>query len=543
MGSLTYVLRDVNTAVGIPGQDVKIRIGPGFVIDADTHTFSDVTGKPGAYKITDSSVIKTGFYKAYVNGVEDESFGGPNGREIIRGSDLVMKTGGTMTGDLNMGGNKMKALPDPIDNDEPATKGYSLGIFLPLSAAAAFVDLGSAQTITAEKIFNNIKIAQLRQHLSTAGWRVTGYTGSDSDVASTLMNKGWIEGKFITIANANGTFLKISSSVAQQIFSDLVFKKDPPFFMKDPTHLLHGTNKRYLESYVGKILSGIASGSINAFQQSGNIRRVIPNGTQEDHKVYTTVGAAKTDAEESAGVFEMINIILEGSGTDEIVPTNWNLLPAEPLAEYVNYSAVSRLIIMRVAEDNYVGGDPINRPIISTLTVDNENEDAVTGFKDVIFKGTMFTNKYNNGSGAYNFENVHFEDIPIMHNVQYSFNSDCSGVIYDSILKKFIFLNNIEQKRVQGKFGGTMAVASTLTLGDGNYWFLTGGGTLSFINNTGWEINSEITLELDSSTTIEHAQLGIGDQAGFIMKSGSDYTGIGYKVFFLNRQKTHWIEK
>lgn len=89
MATLNYVLRDPVTGVGIPEQAVKLRIGPGFA--TDTHTLTDVSGKPGAYQIVDMSAVAKGEYELWVNGVKDTSFGR---REITKQSDILLISDG-----------------------------------------------------------------------------------------------------------------------------------------------------------------------------------------------------------------------------------------------------------------------------------------------------------------------------------------------------------------------------------------------------------------------------------------------------------------
>lgn len=76
MHSATITLRDLTTGAGIAGLTVTLR-GPADSYTANLYTATGVAGKPGAYEFVG---VVFGKYKLFVNGVEDKTFGGDNGR-------------------------------------------------------------------------------------------------------------------------------------------------------------------------------------------------------------------------------------------------------------------------------------------------------------------------------------------------------------------------------------------------------------------------------------------------------------------------------
>lgn len=111
MSTFTFTLRDLDTGAGRTGLSCKYRHDDdGFASDlVITITETDPINKPGVYE---SDFPPTNIYKLWVSGSEEPSFGGDNGRPLVNPDDLLFLSGGTMTGALNMGGEKITNLDD-----------------------------------------------------------------------------------------------------------------------------------------------------------------------------------------------------------------------------------------------------------------------------------------------------------------------------------------------------------------------------------------------------------------------------------------------
>lgn len=77
--SLVIVIRDLTTGEGIDGLTVKLRHSADNFA-SDVYTGIGMPGKPGAYEFTDLSAVYR--LKLYVNGAEDDTFGGAKGKYI-----------------------------------------------------------------------------------------------------------------------------------------------------------------------------------------------------------------------------------------------------------------------------------------------------------------------------------------------------------------------------------------------------------------------------------------------------------------------------
>jgi hypothetical protein len=90
--------------------------------------------------------------------------------------------------------------------------------------------------------------------------------------------------------------------------------------------------------------------------------------------------------------------------------------------------------------------------------------------------------------------------------------------------------------RVLGKKGSDVANANDITLGDGNYFIITGTTTINRILSTGWTTGSEIILQADDSVKITHtgAMPGSG-YYGVKLAGSADYdmtAGDVLKIYF-----------
>lgn len=111
MSTFTFTLRDLDTGAGRTGLSCKYRHDDdGFASDlAITITESDSINKPGVYE---SDFPPTNIYKLWVSGSEEPTFGGADGRPLVNPDDLLFLSGGTMTGAINMGDEKITNLAD-----------------------------------------------------------------------------------------------------------------------------------------------------------------------------------------------------------------------------------------------------------------------------------------------------------------------------------------------------------------------------------------------------------------------------------------------
>lgn len=414
MASVTIVLRDPTTGVGLPGQTVVLKRGPGFSVT--DYTLTDIAGKPGAYEATG---VTTAVYKLFVNGTEDKSFGGDEGREIFRTDDLLLKSGGTMTGNIAMGSNRITGLPTPAANDQPETRG---------SADARFIKL-TGGTLSGPIDADGQRILQLPNpgtsgEPETKGSGEAKYVQKAGDTMTGPLNvlPASADAHAMRRSDGDGRYIKKEASgTAEQVFSQLIFRL-LPYLIDNPTHARHPTSRNFVENYCQALLASI---NPSAYQQSGNIIRLIPSGVVETDKVYREMVFALDKAEDLADSDRHMIIEFHGNGTGSTAGS-YQMLPSGVAEPYVHIIGMSQSVIMGVSEATYEGIAGAN--IISNLTIDNYNEDAETTFENKVFYNVKFQNTFGSGSPAYHFIGCVFIGCSIT--VPYTF-SECKGGMYD----------------------------------------------------------------------------------------------------------------
>ena len=553
MSSITVFLAD-NEGNGLPDQTVWLRRKGLSNFGANAYLMSNVTGEPGSYKYSGGHVTDT--YKVWVNGSEDKSYGGDDGIDIIRIDDVLLKAGGTMTGDINMDNHKITNLPDPATDTEPVKKGYGDGRYLGKAGG----------TMTGDINMDNHKITNLPdpatdtepvkkgygdgRYLGKAGGTMTGDLNMGAKKILGLPEPASNEEPLRVTDGASRYIGKAVGISAQEVRSVIHFLSST-YVHVQPTNLLQIANRKFVEDYVNLYMQGL----VTTDQQSGNILRVLFSGTQENNRVYTTMESALSVASEYASEDREMILLVEGAGVDGAVSLNYNLITPGTIDPFIHIVGINRSVVLRAAEDNYTAG---GNNIVSTVMIDNENEDASTTFEELTFINVHFKNSFGSGSPSYIFERCRFFNCSY-DGVAVTANS-CKGELFDSgnnrkrllcdVLSNndFTVINqsgDLRGRRILGRVGADVASGLRITLGNGNYFLVTGTTGISYINKTDWEAGSVITLEFGSNLTVQNAEMpDLVTDAGLIFKSGADKNILSGQLyrFILNRDKNYWLE-
>lgn len=362
--TITIVLRDATTGAGLSGQTVTLRLTP---FSTTTYTLADVAGKAGAYQVAD---VDSGLYKLWVNGSEDTSFGGTNGRYIFEADDILFKTGGTMSGNIAMGSNRITGLPSASGNDEPLTKGQGATTYMPLSGG----------TFTGNVAMGNNTLSGL----------------PDATTDTEPITKGQAEDDYGQLA-ANNVWSGTNTFADQVAHSTY-----PPLCDVDPTNDNHLTRREW-------VIEQINDGAV-PYQESINVIRLMPGGTQQTNKVYTTFSAASNAARLLAGDLQRMTVEIRGAGDGgaTIIPSDGGISGNEVFNSYVSYKGINQNVLLELSGTNTFGA--VVGTIISDLTFYCDDPDA-----DITFTGFVFNNVYFDfqDSTALNFNSCTFRGCDI----------------------------------------------------------------------------------------------------------------------------------
>jgi len=504
------------------GGTINLRLSP-YSVAAYTGSL-DGAGT-GRYAFTN---VESGDYKVYNSGSELTAFG------IIRigQSDAVL-----ITGAQSLNGIKTFLAQPVFDvglktdtiSEETAAAGVTIdGILLKDSlTASGIASLSATQTIAGATTMSNLIVPAI--------------TGSSS-----VVNAGEGDARYIR---------KETGVTAQQIYSDIIFRV-LPYLIDDPTHVKHAANRLFVENYCTALL-----GSMNpsAYQQSGNILRLIPSGVVETDKVYKTIQFALDKAEDLAASDRRMIIEIHGNGTG-LVEGNYNMIPSGVAEPYIDLIGMHPSVLMGVGEATYEGTAGAN--IMANMILDNYNENAETDFENRIFYNVKFQNTYGSGTPAFNFTGCIFIGCSIT--TGFTFDVTCKGNVYDLVNGEMIILGDInlnggllvdgytvvnssgdvKPRRLQGRHGTNVASATTITLGDGNSFNITGTTTIELMTNTDWDAGSIVTLAFTTSVTLEHSASPAGPTAAFFFKAGVNKNAVAGDMlhFMLDTNRTLWFE-
>lgn len=118
-------------------------------------------------------------------------------------------------------------------------------------------------------------------------------------------------------------------------------------------------------------------------------------------------------------------------------------------------------------------------------------------------------------------------------------NADIASAVFSSITGIGALTNNLQESK-----GADLASATTITLGtDGNYFDITGTTTIGYINSTGYQAGSRVTLQFDGILTVTHAKAGAtGAQVNITLDAAADKTTAAGNTLTLTYDGTTWRE-
>lgn len=96
--------------------------------------------------------------------------------------------------------------------------------------------------------------------------------------------------------------------------------------------------------------------------------------------------------------------------------------------------------------------------------------------------------------------------------------------------------------RVQGKQGSDVASANDMTLGTGNFFYVTGTTTINAIAFSGWQAGSQITLKFQGACTVKNNTAGGVGFGAMLLQSSTDFTTTANDMLTLQWDGSNWNE-
>lgn len=534
MHSATITLRDLTTGAGIAGLTVTLR-GPADNYTANLYTATGVAGKPGAYEFVG---VVFGKYKLFVNGVEDKTFGGDNGR-YFPVSDMTDIA-------LCLDGDNYNALDKKITNVASPTAGKDA--VNKESADASYDPVGSAAAVAAALG------ALIAEKVSKSGDTMSGTLNMSGNKIENLPTPTGISDP-ATKGYSDSKYLNKQDPVSQQVYSVPMFRTQSPFV--HPTAVMTNINQLATIGWIKQYFQSLINGEVTVYQQSENIARVLYSGANETNQVFLSINLASIFSQSVATVIRQMLVLIEGNGVNDQFPVNYhNYLEPANISDYVHIAGINRTVLINLREDTYSAN--YGRTVISNCTLDNLSEDATTLFENIIFINCKFQNSH--GAGAtMTFTNCDFVSGCENRNITNFTTSNCRGTVFDMTTSMYKIIGGIQHgshqilstegylsgKRILGTLGSNVASGSFITLGDGNYFFITGTTNIEYISNVGWTAGSIIHLEFSGTLDLIHELLPTQEnEAGISLKAGTDLTvsNGSFISLFLNSDKTFWRE-
>lgn len=94
--------------------------------------------------------------------------------------------------------------------------------------------------------------------------------------------------------------------------------------------------------------------------------------------------------------------------------------------------------------------------------------------------------------------------------------------------------------RLYGKKGDDVVSANNITLGNGNYFDITGTTQINTISATDWTAGSIVVLQFDGAVTVKHATAGTGAQLQ--LSASLDFGATAGDMLGLIYDGTYWRE-
>jgi hypothetical protein len=344
--SHNIVIRDFDTGEARTGLTVQYFNNLDNFTTA-VHTAIELGGRPGVYQVTYDTWVNAK-YKLKVNGSFDPAFGGDHGVWIIDGDNVMSLN---EAGRFDAKNKRLINLANPVDDQDGVTKIYLLTNHYTKTEvddalAALESEIDSDLTALESSLQAEIAAANYAQREEN-----NTFSGDSNIFSSTVIFAG------------------------QASFPSIL-----PLLGADPSNDNHPTRRSW-------VISQINNAAV-PYQESVNVIRLMPEGTDQTNKSYNTWAKASNAARLLAGDLRRMTVEIKGAGTAgaTIIPSDGGISGNNPFNSYVSYQGIHKKLLLELAGTENFTVTP-RSTLISNLTIYCNDPDA-----DITFTGVDFDN-------------------------------------------------------------------------------------------------------------------------------------------------------
>ncbi len=276
--------------------------------------------------------------------------------------------------------------------------------------------------------------------------RVTGLESATSNLNSALNNKASLTATQLwTGYNVFNTRTSLSGGstvqTSNRFYGRNDFVTEPPYSAYMPVSNGQVANKYYVDSYVDGKIATIVNGLTGTYQQGINIIRLVPNGTQETGRLYTTWANSMVGAcTKNPTITNQITVEIEGNGNSASAIEMASHLPGTTTAfkDYVHFKGYGSNVLVTIGQD--VNSYSISASTIGAVVIENLifqdplGDNYLTNWRNVIFKNVKFISLYDTNYASWakhKFYDCELYDCEFIggDTASWDFNN-CKGIIY-----------------------------------------------------------------------------------------------------------------
>lgn len=356
--SFNLIIRDKDTGVVRTGLSVKLfNSVDGFVTEVLTAV--ELGGYPGVYQFTYDTWVNAK-YKLKVNGTFDPTFGGDHGVWIIDGDNIISLND---AGHFDAKSKRLINLAECVDDNDGVRKIYLTTNFYTKSQSDDRYLQKTGGTMSGPIAMGSQKITGLANAVN-------------NDEA---LNKGQADGLYGKLTSNNswsGSSHVFSSETTVTFAGAVSFSTAPPLCDSDPYNDNHLTRRSW-------VIAQINNAAV-PYQECVNVIRLMPEGSAQTGKVYTTWAAAKVYLDSVAGDLRRMTMEIRGAGTGGAT------MNMGEFTSYASYKGINQNLVLQISGTDawsVVAGSTV----VSDCMIYCEDPDG-----DFTFTGVVFNNVYFN---------------------------------------------------------------------------------------------------------------------------------------------------